>query len=178
MARVPSKPYKEYPLYVRLLWWFQRRKYGVILESTKIWARSPRVFMGLSTLYGALDRKSSPIDPKLRSLITVRVSEINHCPFCIDLNTAIARKRGNTKEKLKELSDFRNSLLYSEMEKDALEYAEAITKNEVSDEIFSALKHHFTDDEIVELTALTAFQNCSTKFNTALGIPAQGILKH
>ena len=58
----------------------------------------------------------------------------------------------------------------------ALEYAEAVTAAgvQVPDDLFARLQQRFDDDSIVELTALIAFQNLSRKFNSALGVPAQG----
>lgn len=175
MTRIHPKPNSQYPWYVRILLWFQRKKYGKELESSMIWARSPRVFLGLSFFYGALDRKSSPIDPKLRALITVRISQINHCEFCIDLNTARLLALGGSEKKLQKLKTYQGCPLFNKKEKAALSYAEAITFSDrkVTDPIFDALKQHFSDDEIVEITGLIAFQNCSSKFNDALRVPSQ-----
>ena len=93
----------HYPWYVKLFFWNQRRKYGQELEPAKLWGKSPKVFAALALLYGALDRKSSPIEPELRSLITVRVSQINWCAFCVDINSMTVLKRGSSKAKLNEL---------------------------------------------------------------------------
>ena len=176
MIRIPSKESRKYPWYVRMLFWFQRRKYGKVLESSKIWARSPRVFLGLSAFFGSLERKSSPLSPQLRALVTVRISHVNQCKFCVDLNSARVLSLGESEEKLQELPKFLESNLFTEKEKVALEYAEAITytNQEVTDSLFSRLQEHFPDDEIIELTGLIAFQNCSSKFNSALEIPPQG----
>lgn len=79
-----------------------------------------------------------------------------------------------------ELEQFESSSFFSEAEKAALSYAEAVsfTPNKVSDTLFSRLREHFKDDEVVELTALAAFQNCSSRFNTALEIPSQKFLNN
>jgi len=66
--------------------------------------------------------------------------------------------------------------LFSESERAGLAYAEAITlANTVSDDIFENVRRHFTDDEIVELTAVITFEICVAKFNRALEIEEQGI---
>ena len=176
MSRIPSKQLHEYPWYVRLMFWLQRRKYGVELESAKIWGRTPRPFLGLSLFFGALERKSSPLPPALRTLVIVRVSQVNHCQFCTDLNSSRLLSLHVAVEKVRDLPNFQTSELFTEAEKVALEYAEAVTYSdrEVSDPLFFRLKQHFSDDEIVELTAVIAFQNCSSKFNQALKIPSQG----
>ena len=59
--RVPSRRLSAYPWYVRPFLWRQRRKYGSILDSALLWARAPRLFLGVALLYGMIDRKSSPI---------------------------------------------------------------------------------------------------------------------
>lgn len=85
----------RFPWYVRLFFWNQRRKYGAVLEPARLWGRSPRVFLGVATLFGALERRRSPVEPLLRSLVTVRVSQINWCRFCVDINSALVlRARG------------------------------------------------------------------------------------
>jgi uncharacterized peroxidase-related enzyme len=174
--RIALKPPQSYPWYLRPFFWNQRRKYGVVLDSALAWARAPRVFLGVAVLYGMIDRRSSPIDPTLRSLVTVRVSQINHCPFCVDLNSATLMKRGASPEKVAALASWRDSELFSERERVALDYAEAITHSNraVDDELMARLRQHFDDDAIVELTGLVAFQNLSSKFNSALGIAPQG----
>lgn len=169
-------PETTYPWYIKLFFWNQRRRYGQILTPAKLWGRSPKVFATLALLYGALDRKSSPIEPSLRSLITVRVSQINWCSFCVDINSMMVLRRGNSQQKLSELADFRTSELFSDREKSALNYAEVVTRSEVqvatSDRQW--LKRHFSDDEIIELTAIISFQNMSSKFNAALDVQPQG----
>ena len=174
--RIPLKPVAQYPWYLRPFFWNQRRKYGAVLESALLWARAPRLFLGVAFLYGIIDRGSSPLDPSLRSLLTVRVSQINHCPFCVDLNSATLTKRGTAPEKVEALAQWRESALFDERERAALEYAEAMTYRDggVDEKIFERLKRHFDDDAIIELTGLVAFQNLSSKFNAALGVPAQG----
>jgi AhpD family alkylhydroperoxidase len=172
-------PASPLPWYLRPFFWNQRRRYGKVLDAALLWARSPRLFLAVATLYGALDRRSSPIEPALRSLLTVRVSQINHCRFCVDINSATLLKRGIGEDKLWALDDWRASNLFSAREQMALEYAEAITRSdrEVSDDLMARLKRRFDEDAIVELTALIAFQNLSSKFNAAFDVPPQGFCR-
>ena len=174
--RIATKPLQAYPWYIRLFFWNQKRRYGDVLVPAKLWGRSSKVFATLALLYGALDRRSSPLEPSLRTLITVRVSQINWCSFCVDINSATALKRGVSHEKLVALADYKKSDLYNSKEKAALDYAEAVTYSDKQpgDEHFEALSKHFDDDAIVELTGLIAFQNMSSKFNAALDVAPQG----
>lgn len=177
--RIAAKALADYPWYLRPFFWNQRRKYGRVLDAALLWARAPKLFLGVALLYGAIDRGRSPIEPALRSLVTVRVSQLNHCRFCVDLNGATLLRRGIAEEKLWALDDWRQSQLFDQRERVALEYAEAITLSdrEVSDDLMARLKQRFDDDAIVELTGLIAFQNMSSKFNSALAVPPQGFCR-
>jgi AhpD family alkylhydroperoxidase len=178
-VRIAPKPSKDCPWYLQPFFWNQKRKYGAVLDSALLWARSPRVFLGVALLYGAIDRGGSPLPPALRSLLTVRVSQLNGCRFCVDLNSATLLKRGMSSDKVAALEAWRTSNLFSEPERAALAYAEAMTLSDrgVDDASMADLKRHFGDDAIVELTALIGFQNMSSKFNSALGVPPQGFCR-
>jgi AhpD family alkylhydroperoxidase len=165
-----------YPWYLRLMFRRQRRRYGRELEPVRLWARMPAAFLAMSAMYRALDRKSSPIEPALRSLVQVRISQINGCDFCVDLNSFLGLGRGNAEAKLHALPQFEDSPLFTEHEKVALAYAETVTRNDrrVNPQHILRLRKHFDDQAIVELAALIAYQNMSSKFNAALGVPAHG----
>ena len=169
----------HYPWYVRVFFWNQKRKYGQELEPAKLWGRTPKVFAALALLYGALDRKKSPIEPSSRSLITVRVSQINWCAFCVDLNSMTVLKRGSSEAKLNDLESFENSLYFTDREKAALHYAEVVTFSDksVSDKDRARLNAYFSQNEVIELTALISFQNMSSKFNASLDVQPQGFCK-
>jgi alkylhydroperoxidase family enzyme len=85
-------------------------------------------------------------------------------------------KRGVSSAKVEALQTWRDSDLFNEMERAALEYAETVTRSDlqVDEACMDRLKQYFDEDAIVELTGLIAFQNMSSKFNSALGVPSQG----
>lgn len=173
---IPVKPLKKYPFWLRPFFWNQKRKYGAVLDPGLLWGRVPKLFAAVALLYGVLDRKRSPLDPVLRSLVTVRVSQINWCHFCVDINSATLAKRAGSMDKVEQLADWLEKDIFSVRERLALEYAEAVTYSDqqVSRDLMRRLKVVFDDDTIVELTGLIAFQNLSSKFNSALDVPAQG----
>lgn len=177
--RIIPRPVAECPWYLRPFFWNQRRKYGAVLDAARLWARSPRLFLGVAVFYGMIDRRSSPLDPALRSLVTVRVSQINWCRFCVDLNAATLLKRGASPEKVSALDNWRESELFDRRERAVLDYAEAMTDSRlgVEDRHIANLTAHFSDDAIVELTGLIAFQNMSSKFNAALAVPPMGFCR-
>jgi len=79
-------------------------------------------------------------------------------------------------EKLAEVATWRDSTLFSESERVALEYAERVTYTDrrVDDDLFAKVKKHFTEAQIVELTFAVALENFRSKFNPALGVEGQG----
>ena len=85
-------------------------------------------------------------------------------------------RAGASDEKVRQVEQAASSPLYSERERIALAYAEAmtVTGQKVTDELFEAARRHFSAPEIVELTAAVALENFRSKFNVALGIEAQG----
>ena len=83
---------------------------------------------------------------------------------------------GATDDKIRQVPTWRDSELFSATEKDALEYAEkmTITGEKVTDELWGRLRGHFTEAQLVELTAAVAVENFRSKFNVPLGVEAQG----
>ncbi len=83
---------------------------------------------------------------------------------------------GEGEAKLAEVSTWRDSKLFNEAERVALEYAERVTYTDqkVDDALFARLKQHFTEAQLVELTATIALENFRSKFNPTLGVEAQG----
>ena len=86
---------------------------------------------------------------------------------------------GVSDEKILALPEYATSPLYNEAERVALEYADTmtITGRDVGDDLFARLRGHYDDDAIVELTAIIAWENSSSKFNRALRVPSQGLWK-
>lgn len=82
---------------------------------------------------------------------------------------------GVATQKIEALPDYESSAYYDEAERIALAYADAITLSDqdVSDELFAKLKEFYNEDAIVELTAIIAWENASSKFNRALRVPSQ-----
>ena len=86
---------------------------------------------------------------------------------------------GLSDDKILALGDYATSPYYDHLERVALEYADAITLSDldVDDDLFARLRERFSEEEIVELTAVVAWENSSSKFNRALRIPSQGLWK-
>ena len=91
----------------------------------------------------------------------------------------MSSKLGVSNEKIDALPNHATSPLFTDAEKAALEYADAMTdtSRDVSDELFARLRQHYDDDTIVELTMIIAWENASSRFNRAFRIPSQGFWK-
>ena len=91
----------------------------------------------------------------------------------------MSSRLGVSDDKINALPNYANSNLYTEVERLALEFADAmtITGREVSDELFARLRRFFDEDALVELTATIAWENASSKFNRALRVPSQQLWK-
>ena len=94
----------------------------------------------------------------------------------MDINASRGMHNGASEDKIRAIAEFATSPLFDEVERDALAYAEAmtITGQRVSDDFFARIRKHFSEPQIVELTAAVALENFRSKFNVALGIEAQG----
>jgi len=172
-VRIPAK--QHYSFLIQPLLWLQKRHYGNVLNPALLWGRRPTLFWLVAGFFGYLDRKSSPVTPIVRSLVCVRVSQLNDCEFCVDANGMKLAERCDSVEKIKALANWQFSDLFDQQEQAVLAYVEAITitGQKVDEAMIAQLKQWYNDDAIVELTALIAFQNLSAKFNTALDVPKQ-----
>ena len=91
------------------------------------------------------------------------------------MNAAVGSELGVSEEKILALNEYAESPLYDAKERAALEYADAITLSDrdVDDELFARVRGFFGEDALVELTAIIAWENSSSKFNRALRVPSQ-----
>lgn len=95
------------------------------------------------------------LERSLIELVKIRASQINGCAYCLDMHTKDARAAGESEQRIYLISAWREAPFYSERERAALEWTEALTliaENEVSDELYERVKPHFTDEELVNLS--------------------------
>ena len=108
------------------------------------------------------------LEPLLKELVMMRTSQINGCAFCIHYHTSDARGHGETAERLYLLSAWRESTLYSERERAALGWTEAlplVSETHAPDDAYEVLRRHFTEEEQVKLTLLIGFVNAWNRIN-------------
>jgi AhpD family alkylhydroperoxidase len=98
--------------------------------------------------------QKSGLEPSLVELVKIRASQINGCAYCLHMHTRDARKMGETEERIYLLNAWRESSLYSERERAALEWTETLTlvaQKGVPDEVFERARAQFEEDELVDL---------------------------
>lgn len=111
--------------------------------------------------------KHSPIEEQLQELIFFRVSQINGCAYCLDMHSKDARAHGETEQRLYGISAWRETPYYTDRERAALAWAEAVTKCDVPDSVYERVKPLFTDEELIDLTLAITTINTWNRFNLA-----------
>lgn len=169
-------PLSKIPFILRPQAWLHRRHYGEVLSPIRWWGRIPFIFYLVSMFVGWLERKRSPLDPVVRSLVSARIAQMCLCEFCVDITSMKVAERTGSSDKLLAVADWRQSPLFSDEERLALEYAEAasVTPPTVDDALRTRLAAHFDAQELTELTALIGLQNLSARFNSAWTFPLRG----
>jgi AhpD family alkylhydroperoxidase len=112
--------------------------------------------------------KKSTIERSLLELVDFRISQINGCAYCMDMHSKDARAAGETEQRLYAISAWKEMTIYTDREKAALMWAEAVNSNHVPQEIFEQVKKHLSDEELIDLTLAVGNLNTWNKLNIAL----------
>jgi AhpD family alkylhydroperoxidase len=120
----------------------------------------------------ALERhvRASELDRRLLDLVYLRVSQMNGCAFCVDMHAKELRAAGDTEQRVYSLAAWRETPFYSERERAALAWAEAVTSlgsDHVGDELFERTRRFFSEPELVELTLAVATINAWNRMGIA-----------
>ena len=147
---------------------------GSGIEPVEIWAHRPKMLTGMGRVQGAV-RKGRSVDERLKNLMELKGSAMIGCEFCVDLGSQICRNSGLGDDELLALPRYATSELFSDREKLALDYTVAVMRTpvEVSDELFARMREEFTDEQLVEMTALLTVVNLY-RFNAAVGVRSAG----
>ena len=133
------------------------------------WKAAPGAFKAMSSLDVYLHE--SGFDRKFLHMVKLRASQINGCAFCIDMHWKDARALGESEQRLYGLDAWRESPYYTDRERAALEWTEAVTNitaGHVPDAVYDAVRSHFSEKELADLTWVIASINAWNRVNIAL----------
>jgi alkylhydroperoxidase family enzyme len=184
MTRIQGIPQDQAGPMTKIVYRFMRRGMkkmtgreparGTGIEPVEVWAHQPKMMSGMGKFQGAV-RKGKAVDERLKNLMELKGAQMIGCEFCVDLGSQICRNSGFSDDELLALPRYRQSDLFTEREKLALDYAVAVMRTpvEVTDDLFARMKEHFSDAQLVEMTALLTVVNLD-RFNAAFGIGSAG----
>ena len=135
---------------------------------------APEVFKAMVGLEACV--RNSGLDRALLELVRTRVSQINGCAYCLDMHTKEARAAGETEQRLHVVAAWREAPFYSQAERAALAWAEAVTRlsaNDVPDELYAEVRRHFDEKALVDLTlaivAINGWNRFAVSFRSEVG---------
>jgi AhpD family alkylhydroperoxidase len=184
MARIEGVPERKAGPMVKLIYRLGPRmvkkltgcapQTGSGIEPMEIWAHQPKMMSGMGKFNRAV-RNGKAVDERLKNLIELKGAQMIGCAYCVDLGSQICRHSGLSDAELLALPRYRQSDLFTEREQIALDYAVAVMRTpvDVTDELFARMKEHFSDEQLVEITAHLMVVNLD-RFNAAFGISSAG----
>ena len=184
MARMQGVQQDQAGPVVKVVYWFVRKGMkkmtgreaadGSGIEPIEIWAHQPKMMSGMGRFQQAV-RKAHTVDERLKNLVELKGAQMIGCEYCVDLGSQICRNSGFSDEELLALPRYRQSGLFTEREKLALDYTAAVMRTpvEVTDEMFARMQEYFSDKQMVEITALLTVVNLD-RFNAAFGVGSAG----
>jgi AhpD family alkylhydroperoxidase len=173
MARIPLDPPRT--LLYRLTEWYSRRRFGTVADPAAAMGHNPKVLYANARFEMSVD-KWNRLDPTLKHLAEMASSVAIGCSWCVDFGYWTATSKGTDPAKLENVPRWRESDVYTDLERKVLAYAEAMTATPpaVTDEMVADLRRELDDAALVELTMMVAVENTRSRFNSALGLHSQG----
>ena len=161
--------------YGRALEWYARRTYGEVPDNAYVlWHNRPvlKAVFGFEQKVAKLDA----LDPHLKTYAVMASAASIGCSWCLDFGYYLAHEDGLDEAKVREVPRWRDSSVFTDLERDVMAYAEAATATPptVTDEQVAALRERLGDPAVVELTMMIAIENQRSRFNAAMGLASQG----
>lgn len=154
---------------------FSTRLFGRVPESLGVmWHHRP--VLKASMGFGQKLQKWDECDESLKSFAHMAVASLIGCSWCLDFNYFMAKNQGLDVDKAREIPRWRESAVFTPLEREVLEYAEAMSQTppSVTDEMVASLVEQLGEAGLIELTTVVGFANLTTRSNVALGIESEG----
>jgi AhpD family alkylhydroperoxidase len=157
---------------------FSRKMLGEVPDALGVMWHN-RAVLTSSMGFGRKVQKWDKLDPNLQTFAHMAVASLVGCSWCLDFNYFHAHNEGLDEAKASEVPRWRESTVFTPLERDVMDYAEAMSETppRVTDELFARLLGQLGAPAMVELTSLVGFANMNTRGNTAMGIESQGFSK-
>ncbi|OBH04376.1 transposase [Mycobacterium sp. E2699] len=171
----PLSPKRVGPL-TRAMYSVAKRRYGQVPEPFAVSAHHRRLMIAGAVHETMVDRASRALPVSVRELAVYWTARAVGCSWCVDFGSMLQRLDGLDMERLKDIENYATSALFSDDERAAIAYADAMTTDPhtVTDEQVADLKARFGDAGVFELTYQIGLENMRARVNSALGITEQG----
>jgi len=153
-----------------------KRKFGHVITPFKVVQARVPASIAIYQQFTRFMTRESTLEPAMKLLIQAWTANYNQCAFCIDITHAFAAHDKNLLEKTWCVTRYATDPLFDDAERAALAYVEAVTRDrDANAETFEALRRHFSDRAIVEITLVNAIENFYNLVNRPLGIGSDGM---
>ena len=175
-TRIEPLPPKDAGLLTRAMYRIAKRRYGQVPEPFAVAAHHRKLMVAGAVHETMIDRASKTLPVSVRELAVFWTARTISCSWCVDFGSMLQRLDGLDIQRLKDIDNYATSTAFSEDERAAIAYADAMTTDPhtVTDEQVADLRARFGDAGVFELTYQIGVENMRARMNTALGITEQG----
>jgi AhpD family alkylhydroperoxidase len=175
-TRIAPVPPRKAPLWVRAMYRYAKRRFGEVPEPFAVAAHHPGLLVATGLHETLVERASKKLPANVRELAVFWTARTIGCSWCVDFGSMLQRLEGLDVERLKDIDNYQTSPRYTDDERAAIGYADAITTDPhaVTDEQVADLRRRFGDAGVMELTYQIGVENMRARANIALGITEQG----
>jgi AhpD family alkylhydroperoxidase len=175
-TRIDPVPPKKANLLTRVMYRVARRRFGEVPEPFTVAAHHPRLLVANAVHEMLLESGSKKLPKNVRELAVLWTARTVGCSWCVDFGSMLQRLDGLDVDRLKDIDNYATSPRYTEDERAAIAYADAMTKDPhtITDEQVADLQKRFGDDGVIELTYQIGVENMRARMYSALGITEQG----
>lgn len=175
-TRIEPVTPKQASLLTKILYRVAKRRFGEVPEPFAVAAHHPRLMLANVVHEGMLQSGSKKLPASVRELAVFWTARTVGCSWCVDFGSMLQRLDGLDVARLKHIDSYATSPLFSDDERAAIAYADAMTTDPhtVTDEQVDDLKRRFGDAGVIELTYQIGVENMRARMYSALGITEQG----
>lgn len=175
-TRIEPLPPKQANWLIRAMYRYAKRRFGEVPEPFAVSAQHRKLMIAGAVHETMVDRASKTLPVGVRELAVLWTARAIGCSWCVDFGSMLQRLDGLDMERLKDIDNYATSTAFSDDERAAIAYADAITTDPhtVTDEQVADLQTRFGDAGVFELTYQIGLENMRARVNSALGITEQG----